>query len=169
MKVALRVLEKWNATVKQACAILRVLPSTVARAKSAEEFGVLYIAANEQTALLEVKHHQTRYWSQVDGMNYERFVFHALKCVFNDTGMMIASALPYSDSMYNSDDYSLDHALKQAGKLGLQYNSVRSQDSLCWALFTPLPVHSIVQTSHYEMIWNGSIISTNRIINIQLP
>ena len=36
LKVALRILEKWNASVKQACAILRVSPSTVARAKSAE-------------------------------------------------------------------------------------------------------------------------------------
>ena len=113
------------------------------------------------------------YWAQVDGMNYDRFVFRALKCAFNDTDMMSASALPYNDPIYDSDDYSashsLGHALKQAGKPGLQYNSVRSLGSLCWALFTPLPVHSIVQTSHYEMIWNGSIISTNRITNIQLP
>ncbi|MDY0250457.1 MAG: hypothetical protein RBR45_10450 [Pseudomonas sp.] len=36
LKVAIRILEKWNASVKQACAILRVSPSTVARAKSAE-------------------------------------------------------------------------------------------------------------------------------------
>jgi hypothetical protein len=36
LKVALRILEKWNASVKQACAILRVSPSTVARAKSVE-------------------------------------------------------------------------------------------------------------------------------------
>lgn len=136
-------------------------------------FGVLYIAENEQAALLEVKHHQNMYWSQVDGMNYDRFVFRTLKCAFNDTDMMSASALTYNDPIYDSDDYSashsLGHALKQAGKPGLQYNSVRSQGSLCWALFTPLPVHSVVQTSHYEMIWNGSIISTNRITNIQLP
>ena len=140
---------------------------------SSGEFGVLYVADNEQTALLEVKHQQNMYWSQVDGMNYERFVFRALQCVFNDAGMMNASAVPYSDPMYDSDDYSashgLGHALKKAGKPGLQYNSVRSQGSLCWALFTPLPVHSIVQTSHYEMIWNGSIISTNCITNIQFP
>jgi hypothetical protein len=139
---------------------------------SSGAFGVLYIADNEQTACLEVKHHQNIYWSQVEGMNYERFVFRALQCVFNDTGMMNASVLPYSDPIYHANDYrashALGHTLKQASKAGLQYNSVRAQDALCWALFTPLPVQSVIQTAHYEMIWNGSISSTNRITNIQL-
>lgn len=39
LKTAIRILENWSASVKQACAILRVSPSTYARAKSAEGAG----------------------------------------------------------------------------------------------------------------------------------
>jgi len=47
--------------------------------------------------------------------------------------------------------------------LGLRYNSVRCPGSVCWALMTPRPVTSIIQTAHYEMIWSSQIISVNRI------
>ncbi|ANI62084.1 hypothetical protein PGR6_45110 [Pseudomonas sp. GR 6-02] len=33
----------------------------------------------------------------------------------------------------------------------------------CWALMTPRPVSSVIQTAHYEMIWNGQITSVNKI------
>jgi len=35
--------------------------------------------------------------------------------------------------------------------------------SHCWALMTPRPVSSIVQTAHYEMVWNGQITSVSQI------
>lgn len=50
-------------------------------------FGVLYVADSMETALAEVKHHQSLYWSKVPGLNYERFVFRGLTCAFVDTGM----------------------------------------------------------------------------------
>lgn len=138
---------------------------------SSGKFGVLYIADSEEAALLEVKHHQNTYWSKVENLNYDRFVFRALQCTFNDNKMLNASAIPSKNPIYHPNDYSQSHllgsALKKGKKPGLQYNSVRSPGSLCWALLTPRSVESIVQTSHYEMIWNGRIASTNRISNLE--
>lgn len=39
LRAAINILDKWNASVKQACSILRISPSTYARAKSKEGAG----------------------------------------------------------------------------------------------------------------------------------
>ncbi|WP_150642023.1 RES family NAD+ phosphorylase [Pseudomonas fluorescens] len=130
-------------------------------------FGVLYLAGSMETALAEVQHHQSLYWSKVPSLNYERFVFRGLSCSFVDATMKDAASIPMTDPVYAPDDYAQSHrlgrAIKDAGCPGLRYNSVRMHGSYCWALMTPRPVSSIIQTAHYEMIWNGQITSINKI------
>lgn len=130
-------------------------------------FGVLYLAATLETALAEVHHHQEAYWSKIQGLNYERFVFRGLSCAFADHLMKDATSLPMSDPIYEPDDYTparaLGRALKEAGCPGLRYNSVRLHGNHCWALMTPKPVSSIIQTAHYEMVWNGHLSSVKKI------
>lgn len=135
-------------------------------------FGVLYLADMLSTAIAEVCYHQERYWSQVPGLNYERFVFRGLTCRFNDAGMKDATALPLSDPIYAPDDYSharqLGQALKRSDCPGLRYHSVRSPGNHCWALLTPRPVTAILQTAHYEMIWNQRIVGVNRLAGVEV-
>ena len=130
-------------------------------------FGVLYLADTMEAALAEVHHHQDKYWSNIHNLNYERFVFRGLSCSFVDHSMKGATSLPMSDSIYDPDDYtyarSVGKIVKDAGLMGLRYNSVRLPGSYCWALMSPKPVSSIVQTAHYEMIWNGHITGVNKI------
>ena len=130
-------------------------------------FGVLYLANTVETAIAEVRHHQQLYWSNVGQMKYERFVFRSLRCNFNEAGNLDATSLPLTDPIYAPDDYSQSHALgkaaKQKGVAGLRYNSVRSAGNHCWALLTPRHVTSVIQSAHYEMIWNGGITGVNRI------
>ncbi|ARU88830.1 RES family NAD+ phosphorylase [Pseudomonas sp. M30-35] len=130
-------------------------------------YGVLYLADKMDVAIAEVRHHQGKYWANVHGLSYERFVFRGLRCTFSDEGMRDATEVPLTDPIYTPDDYSqaqlLGRAAKQDNCLGLRYNSVRSSGSVCWALLTPRPVTSIIQAAHYEMIWNGQIISVNRL------
>ena len=130
-------------------------------------FGVLYLADSMEAALAEVRHHQALYWSKVPSLNYERFVFRGLVCAFGDAGMKDATALPINDPVYAPDDYShsrvLGRAVRDADCPGLRYHSVRMPGSQCWALMTPRPVSSIVQTAHYEMVWNGQITSVSQI------
>lgn len=130
-------------------------------------FGVLYLADNMETALAEVAYHQNKYWSKVESLSYERFVFRGLTCRFSDSAMKDASVLPMTDPIYDPDEYAHSHQLGKAAKAakcpGLKYGSVRSVGNHCWALMTPTPVTSIHQTAHYEMIWNGRITSVNRV------
>lgn len=130
-------------------------------------FGVLYLADTMETALAEVKHHQSLYWSNVPSLNYERFVFRGLSCSFVDAGMKDATSIAMTDPVYDPHDYShsrrLGKLVKDAGCPGLRYNSVRMHGSLCWALMTPKPVLSVIQAAHYEMIWNGQVTSVSQI------
>lgn len=139
---------------------------------SSGDFGVLYLADVMETAIAEVRHHQNQYWSKVAGLNYERFLFRGLVCTFDEVANRDATGMPLSEPIYDPDDYSaarqLGHAAKRAGSPGLRYNSVRSPGNHCWALMTPRHVKSIVQTAHYEMIWNGQITSVSRLSSARL-
>ncbi|MFL1525058.1 RES family NAD+ phosphorylase [Pseudomonas sp. O230] len=130
-------------------------------------FGVLYLADTLETALAEVKHHQSLYWSNVPSLNYERFVFRGLSCSFVDAGMKDATSIAITDPVYDPVDYTdsrrLGTRVKEAGCPGLRYHSVRMHGSHCWALMTPKPVLSVIQAAHYEMVWNGQVTSVSQI------
>ncbi|QVW21257.1 RES family NAD+ phosphorylase [Pseudomonas hormoni] len=130
-------------------------------------FGVLYLADTMETALAEVKHHQSLYWSNVPSLNYERFVFRGLSCSFVEAGMKDATSIAMTDPVYDPDEYTdsrrLGKLVKEAGCPGLRYHSVRMHGSHCWALMTPKPVLSVIQAAHYEMIWNGQVTSVSQI------
>lgn len=130
-------------------------------------FGVLYAADDMDTAVAEVSHHQTRYWSKVPGLHFERFVFRGLSCNFTDEGMRDVTGVAMNDPIYSPDDYTsaqmLGREAKVAASTGLRYNSVRAPGHICWALLTPRLVTSIIQTVHFEMVWNGAITSINRL------
>lgn len=135
---------------------------------SAGSYGVLYLADAMPTALAEVRHHQQSYWQGVSGLEFERIVLRGLSCQFIQNGMADISGLPGQHPVYAPDDYSasriLGSAVKESGLPGLKYRSVRKGGQHCWALFTPKPVISVVQNSHYEMIWDGQrIASVNRL------
>ncbi len=133
-------------------------------------YGVLYLASTMDTALAEVRYHQDRYWSNVVGLSYDRFVFRGLSCQFNEAGMLDATIVPMADPIYDPNDYSharrLGRQVKSAGNPGLRYRSVRNEGQLCWALITPKPVASIIQTAHFEMIWNGRIASVSAVSEV---
>lgn len=102
----------------------------------------------------------------VQGLNYDRFVFNSPSCSFSDAGVRDATVVPLTDPVYAPDGYTPSHKLgrktKWDGCPGLRYNSVRSPGNVCWALMTPRLVTSIVQTAHYEMTWNSQTTSDLR-------
>lgn len=129
-------------------------------------FGVLYFADTLETAIAEVKHHQQVYWHNIPDLHYERFVFRGLKGMFNEEGLGDALALPIGHTIYAPDDYSISqpfgHDVRRSME-GLRYHSVRKRNAICWALMTPRSVADIIQTTHLEMIWNGSITQVNHL------
>lgn len=133
-------------------------------------FGVLYLADTVQTALREVAYHQGQYWAKVPGLAYERFVFKALSCQFSDVSLTDLTSLPLQHAVYHPQDYSVARALgislREQGSAGLQYHSVRNTEALCWGLFSPKPVTQMLQSGHYEMIWqNGGISAINQLVS----
>ena len=128
-------------------------------------FGLMYIGDSTSTAIAEVRHHQMIYWNKVIGLNYDRFVFKELFCSFSvNTGLDLC-CLDMLDPLYAPDNYTssrtLGEKVREEGKYsGIKYNSVRHEGGTCYALFTPKEITNIIQTKHYEMIWDGSKISS---------
>jgi len=132
-------------------------------------FGALYIASNDQTAALEVKYHQQKYWSNIEGLEYDRFLFRGLIITHHPTPIHIVE--PDNTTILDLNCYTasqqLARHLKKDGYQAVQYPSVRSPDGVCWALFTPKPVYDVVQTYLLEMIWDGKqIAEVNKVKNI---
>ena len=133
-------------------------------------FGVLYLADSVQTAVSEVAYHQGCYWSKVPGLAYERFVFKALSCEFTDVSLTDLTRLSPQHGIYAKDDYSAAQALgirlRSQGSAGVQYFSVRNSGAICWGLFSPQYVTQMLQSAHYEMIWqNGGISAINQLVS----
>ena len=126
-------------------------------------YGVLYIADEIPTALAEVSHHQQAYWKGVVGLKYDRIVLRGLQCTFTTDRIVDACTMPESEAIHAPDDYTVARAVgrsvRAAGHAGIHYGSVRRPGHSCWGLFTPAVVQRIVQTSHFEMIWDGARIS----------
>ena len=68
-----------------------------------------------------------------------------------------------SNQWHDPDDYSaaqsIGKQLKKKHELGFVYRSVRAQGKTCYALFSPKVIQDVVQTAHYEYIWDGQKIS----------
>ncbi|TVP91529.1 MAG: RES domain-containing protein [Pseudomonadaceae bacterium] len=130
-------------------------------------FGVLYLGDSMETAIAEVRYHQQAYWSKVPDLRYERFVFRGLTARFDQAGALDALTVPRNDPIYSPDDYSAARVLGRevlgAGATGLRFHSVRQPEGVCWGLFTPRQVKSVVQTAHYEMIWSGEIAAVHKL------
>ncbi|TQV82720.1 RES domain-containing protein [Exilibacterium tricleocarpae] len=126
-------------------------------------FGLLYAGSCVDTAVKEVKYHQHLLWSNVPDLNFDRMVFKCLETTFGIENGLDASHLPNNDPIYNPNGYAASRPLgieiKSNGNLdALRYNSVRNPGAACYALFTPRPVQSMIQSAHYEMIWGESSI-----------
>ena len=136
---------------------------------SAGSFGLMYIGDTSETAQKEVKHHQNIYWRNVAGLHYDRFVFKELICTFGIKTGLDATHIPITDPIYSPDNYAysqtLGHEIKTAGLYSaLKFRSVRNHQGICFALFTPKEVQEIIQSKHYEMIWDGHSISSVNIL-----
>lgn len=140
---------------------------------SGGDYGVLYLADSEETAIREVRHHQQRYWQGVEGLKYDRLLFRVLRCAFTAALAGDATAIPQDDPVYDPANYTasreLGRQLREQGFAALQYHSVRHQGGRCWALFTPRVVTDIIQAALVEFIWQGETIGAiNRLTQVRL-
>ncbi len=127
------------------------------------DFGVYYAAENIQTAIYETRYHQSRYFSAVTGLKYDRLQMRCLKTQFSGNLRDISGENFMNLDWYNHDDYTaaqvLGAALKIKKEQGLKYQSVRHSSFICYALFTPKIISNVIQSAHYDYIWDGKKIT----------
>jgi hypothetical protein len=126
------------------------------------DFGVYYAADDVQTAIAETRYHQEHYFSGVQGLKYDRLSMRCLKTQFTAQLRDITAESLLTQPWYDSADYAsaqaLGAALYKQGDAGLVYQSVRASAHRCFALFTPQVITDVIQTEHYEYVWNGQKI-----------
>jgi hypothetical protein len=129
---------------------------------SSGDFGVYYAAEDVQTAIAETRHHQQNYFSGIVGLKYDRLTMRCLKTQFTASLRDIRGEYFKEHECYNKDNYSVSQQLgaflKNNNDAGLTYNSVRLAAKTCYALFSPSVIKDIIQTTHYEYIWDGEKI-----------
>lgn len=129
-------------------------------------YGVLYLAEHMSTAIAETRYHQEKHFQNVPDLHFDTITMRGI--VVHFSGDLVDGT--QRDEIHEPDNYdpAIAFAKEQikAGEIGLQYNSVRADNSLCWALFTPKDVHSAIQTKHFEFVYDGKQISTTREISL---
>jgi len=126
-------------------------------------FGVYYAAEDIQTAIAETRYHQQCYFSAVEGLKFDRLSMRCLKTQFSANLRDIRSDVYRENDWYLKDNYSaaqqLGASVKQNNDSGIVYYSVRANNKICYALFSPLVIKDVIQTTHYEYIWDGEKIT----------
>lgn len=126
------------------------------------DFGVYYAAEDVQTAIAETRHHQQNYFSGIVGLKFDRLSMRCLKTQFTASLRDIRGDDFKEHECYNKDNYSVSQqlgaALKMNNDVGIAYTSVRLAAKTCYALFSPNVIKDIIQTTHYEYIWDGEKI-----------
>lgn len=126
------------------------------------DFGILYLADSIDTAIQETRYHQEKYFQNVQELHYDTIDMRCLKAIFS-ANILDCSTI---ENIHNKVDYTASRQfglkLKKQKIQGLKYNSVRNNNAFCWGLFSPIFVSSIIQTQHYEFIFDGQSISKIR-------
>ena len=129
-------------------------------------YGVLYVARNFKTALLETRHHHARFLAntaQAEGwVSQFREILVLVDAALSDLRAKAANA---SDEL-SEDNYEasqrLGAALKSRGSDGIVYPSIRDAGGECAALFFPDCASAPVQGRHLDYHWDGQSIDFYR-------
>lgn len=117
-------------------------------------FGVYYCSQRLETALAEVQHHQERFLHRtVEGpLRLE------LRLYLADLDARLIDARNFEEYR-RADDYrpgqKLGRALREQGREGVLYRSVRHDGGLCAAVFRPRLLSNCRQSKHYAFHFDG--------------
>lgn len=134
------------------------------------DFGIYYLGDSQETALAEIVYHCQHYWQNVPELKFERFEYRCLETELGHTAFVDITGLPGTHPYYHPTDYNepqrLGARLRVAGETGVTYRSVRRPDGICWALLTPKPITSIIQSSLHQIIWDKGIVSVSQVTSL---
>lgn len=129
------------------------------------DYGVYYIGDSKETAVSEMRYHCERYWKNVPTLKFERFEYRCLITELEASIFADITGLPDDHDYYHPTDYRLAQEfgvkIRANKETGVTYRSVRNPGGVCWGLFTPKPIISIVQSSLHQIIWERGIVSAS--------
>jgi hypothetical protein len=129
-------------------------------------FGVLYVAAAFETALLETMHHHARFMARTaEAPGWTSQFRELVMDVRADLHDVTGGAAEWRP-MLDPDDYAASQALaaslRAGGSEGVLYPSVRHPDGLCAGLFHPDLATNVTQARHLDYHWNGDRVDLYR-------
>jgi RES domain-containing protein len=117
-------------------------------------FGVYYCAQDLDTALAEVRHHQARFLRRTA----EGPMQVQMRLYLADIDARLVDVRDAAEC-HRPDDYGpsqkLGVALREAGRDGVLYRSVRHPGGTCAALFRPRLISHCRQSKHYALHFDG--------------
>lgn len=122
-------------------------------------FGVFYCAHRQATAMAETIHHRERILREgkVGSMDVD------MRCYVTSVRGQVCDARVGFDALHDPDSYIASQAmgatLRNAGRAGIVYRSVRDPGGECVAAFTPKLVAPCVQSAHFIYRWDGTRIA----------
>jgi hypothetical protein len=129
-------------------------------------YGVLYLAARFETALLETMHHHARFMARTKQAPGWTSQFRELVLDLDATLHDLRGGDPAMAPALDSDGYSasqtLARALRAAGSDGLVYPSRRDLGGQCAGLFYPDLARNPVQGRHLDYHWDGARVDLYR-------
>jgi len=120
-------------------------------------YGIYYCAQSLATALAEVRYHQERFLRRTN----EGPIRLELRLYLSnlDAKLVDVRKLP---EYHRPDDYApgqrLGRTLREGGKDGILYRSVRHDGGLCAAVFRPPVLSACRQSTHYAFHFDGTRI-----------
>jgi len=121
-------------------------------------FGVYYCAQELDTALAEVRYHQTRFLRRTN----EGPLRLELRLYLADLDARLADARKVA-ACHRPDDYgpsqAVGSAVRAAGRDGVLYRSVRHAGGTCAAVFRPKLLSHCRQSRHYAFHFDGNRVT----------
>ncbi len=129
-------------------------------------YGVYYCAQTLDTALAEVRHHQERFLRRTG----EGPIRLELRLYLSDLDAKLVDVRKLPEYQ-RPDDYApgqrLARGLRDAGKDGVLYRSVRHEGGLCAAVFRPRVLGACRQSAHYAFHFDGtSVVAIDELSNV---
>jgi hypothetical protein len=120
-------------------------------------YGVYYCAQTLPTALAEVRYHQERFLRRTN----EGPIRLELRLYLSDLDATLVDARRMP-GVHDPGDYGpgqrLGRALRDGGRDGVLYRSVRHEGGLCAAVFRPRVLRACRQSTHYAFHFDGTSI-----------
>jgi RES domain-containing protein len=129
-------------------------------------FGVLYIAREFQTALLETAYHHARFMANThEPAGWTSQFRQILLDIHGDLHDLRGGDPAYTEALDAGEYHEaqvLGERLHTAAAEGLVYPSVRNPTGECVGLFYPDLASHVVQGAHFDYHWNGTRVDLFR-------